>query len=243
MIPVDKAQRIADALELNLSDSEAQRIAERILDDNLCYNLVIRGLLADCAPLALRQMRSIQRRDLLDRLRVHPGAIKGAAIPLGTATWAVGRNRITQKPQIMASCAVCNQSMVFVPPYLPAATILALAGDPENVLSSGYMARDFQFSHCGKVEIVPEKLLYDEYPRMFQGPSDADLAYEAAMLKERNKQIVEEQARKDRALAARLVGSNNPQVAPLPLPPDENDVGAAIDVAITKIDNVLKGRK
>jgi len=195
MIPIAQAREIVAALDITVSDAEAVRLAERIISDSFVYNVTLRALLADCAPRSLRQMYPIERNALLERLHVHPGAVRGAVpVPLGTATWVVRKNKYTEKPEIIASCAACSQVMTFVPN--PAA---------------GSVPQDFKFNHCGKQEMCPESLLYGEYQRALEGPSDADRAYEATCFAERNKQIVEEQARKDAALARRLMGEKNVQ--------------------------------
>src|SRR5258708_4721835 len=137
MIPIEQGRAIVAALDIQVSDAEAQRLAERILSDNFAYNAILRTLLTEAAPLALRQIRPIERRDLLERLHVHPGAIRGATPPpLGTAAWAVRKNKFTDKPEIIASCAACSQVMTFVP-------------NP----AGGYVPQDFKFSHCGKQEV------------------------------------------------------------------------------------------
>jgi hypothetical protein len=197
MIPTSQAQQIVAALDLQVSDAEAQRLAERILSDNFAYNAILRALLAEAAPLALRQIRAIERRDLLERLHVHPSATRVAAPPIGTATWVVRKNRYSEKPEIVASCSACNQSVVV----------------PHFAFNAGISTPTF--SHCGKNEAMPSHVI-EEFAQALDGPTDADRAYEAALFKERNKQIVEEQARKDRALTERLVGQNNVQVPPPP---------------------------
>jgi hypothetical protein len=225
MIPIDQARAIVAALDITVSDNEAVRLAERILADNFCWNVIVRAVLVDYAPTVLRSIYPLERNALLERLHVHPGAVRGATpAPLGTATWVVRKNKFSEKPEIVASCAACSQLMTFVP-------------NP----AGGSVPQDLKFSHCGKQEECPESLLYGEYQRALQGPSDADRKYEADVFKERNEQIVQEQARKDRALAARLVGPNNIQVAPPPAPP--TDALEIVDSVLVKAENVLKSLK
>ncbi len=243
MIPPAQAQQIVAALDLAASDAEAQRLAERILSDNFCYNEILRALLAEYAPQALRQIRSIQRRDLLERLHIHPrpfsagatrtpdgtflceeqpgarGATPAPAPPRGT-TWQARKNQYTDKAEIHAFCSACSQSIV-IPHF-------------EEPLGE----KPLTFSHCGKNESIPTKVVTEFY-RLRSGPTDADRAYEYKTFVDTNKQIVESQAAKDRALAQRLVGANNLQVAQ-PHVPDELEVISLADKVIAQAEKLLK---
>jgi len=217
MIPENQAREIVAALDIAVSDAvhfdarfsekqrsaetQAQHLAERILSDNFCYNVIVRALLAEAAPRALRQISSVQRRDLLERLHVHPGASRGASAPPAPAprgtTWTARRNQYTEKAEIHAFCSACSQSII-IPHF-------------EEPLGE----KPLTFSHCGKNESIPTEVVAQFY-RLRSGPTDADRAFERKVFVDTNKEIVEKQAAKDRALTERLVGPNNIQVPPKP---------------------------
>jgi len=170
----------------------------------------------------LQGIHPLEREAVIQRLRI-AGTRTAALTPRGNAIWTVRKGKFSERPVVAAYCTSCSESFV-----IPARSVNEiLAANPKPT-----------FSHCGKNEEVPTDIIR-QFAIALGGPSDSDLAWDYQQLHDRNQQIPEEQARKDRAIAARLVGENDPQLGPKPLSA-EDSLAAKADAVIKKVEQLFK---
>ena len=219
MIPLSQAHKILAAVGLVRADNEAQQLAARILFDPLVgtrtQEFILSG--AGAAPEALAALHPLEKTALFARLRI-PGT--PISTPHGKATWAVGKQPISGRVVISASCSACSQSMQFMPK-----------------LGAGHLGKDFVFSHCGQNEICPDKVLKQWEELVNRRPTFVQL--DPRSPEEKVRDAVNDMARQDRLVTNQLVGENNPQSIPRPLSAEES-LNAQADAVLKKADAVLK---